>query len=81
MHGVVLGKAATGYFHLMNKTPTMWYSKEQATSKTATYGSEFIACTVEDAVDKILIYIILFVTLEYRYVIRAIPLVVTMDKL
>ena len=44
MHDVLSGKAVTGIFHLMNKTPLMWYSKKQATSETATYGSEFIAC-------------------------------------
>ena len=44
MHDVLSGKAVTGIFHLMNKTPMMWFSKKQATSETATYGSEFIAC-------------------------------------
>ena len=44
IHDVLSEKAATGCFHLVNKTPIMWYSKKQATSETVTYGSEFIAC-------------------------------------
>jgi hypothetical protein len=29
--------------HFMNKMPINWYSKKQATIKTATYGSKFIS--------------------------------------
>ena len=43
MHDVLTGKAVTGCVHFANKTPIMWYSKKQATVKTATYGAEFIA--------------------------------------
>jgi hypothetical protein len=43
----------TGILHFMNKTPIDWYSKKQATVKTATYGSEMVAfCTgVEQIID------------------------------
>ena len=44
IHDVLSGKAVTRYFHLVNKTHNMWYSKKQAMSETTTYGSEFIAC-------------------------------------
>ena len=42
-HCKVTGKSITGILHLLNKTPTDWYSKLQPTVETATYGSEFIA--------------------------------------
>jgi hypothetical protein len=32
--------------HMINKNPLDWYSKNQATVKTATYGSEFVAARV-----------------------------------
>ena len=53
MHDVLSGKAVTGCVHFANKTPIMWYSKKQATSETATYGSEFIAgrTRIEQIVD------------------------------
>ena len=53
MHDVLSGKAVTGCVHFANKTPIMWYSKKQATSETATYGSEFIAgrTCIEQIVD------------------------------
>ena len=35
MHDVLSGKAVTGCFHLVNKTPIMRYSKKQATSKNS----------------------------------------------
>ena len=44
MHDCLSIKSVTECFHVVNKTPMMWYSKKQATSETATYGSEFIAC-------------------------------------
>ena len=37
------GKSITGYLHFVNKTPVGSYSNKQATVKTATYGSEFVA--------------------------------------
>ena len=37
------GKSLTGCLHFVNKTPVDWNSKKQATVKTATYGSEFVA--------------------------------------
>ena len=42
-HDMITGKAVTATLHLLNKTPTDWYSKKQATTETATYGSEFVA--------------------------------------
>ena len=53
MHDVLSGKSVTGTFHLANLTPMMWYSKKQATSETATYGSEFLAARtcVEQIID------------------------------
>jgi hypothetical protein len=52
-HDMMTGRSVTGIVHLFNKTPIKWYSKKQATVKTATYGSDFIAaCTcVEQIVD------------------------------
>ena len=44
MHDVLNGKAVTGILHFYNKTPIDWHCKKQATSETATYGSEFMAC-------------------------------------
>jgi hypothetical protein len=43
MHDITSGKSVTGILHLVNKTPTDWYSKKQATVETATYGSKFVA--------------------------------------
>ena len=31
---------------MLNKTPIEWYSKQQATVETATYGSEFVAARI-----------------------------------
>ena len=48
-----MGRSVTGILHFMNSTPIDWFTKKQATVKTATHGSEFIvACTcVEPIVD------------------------------
>ena len=53
MHDVLSDKAVTGCLHMANKPPMIWYSKEQATSETATYGSEFVSgrTCVEQVVD------------------------------
>ena len=45
-HDLVTGRAVTGILHLINKTPVEWYSKQQATVETATYGSEFVAARI-----------------------------------
>ncbi len=46
MHDLLTRCSITGILHLANKTPNNWFSKKQATIKTATYGSEFVAaCT------------------------------------
>ena len=42
-HCLATGKSLTGCLHFVNKTPVDWYSKNQATVETATYGSEFDA--------------------------------------
>ena len=77
MHDVLSGKAVTGCFHLVNKTPIMWYSKKQATSETTTYGSEFIACRPCCPVNKLSIYATHFVTSVYRSITKVILLVTT----
>jgi hypothetical protein len=40
---MLTGHSVMDILHLLNKTPLDWYSKKQATVKTANYGSEFIA--------------------------------------
>ena len=45
-HDALTGRSVTGILHMMNATPIDWYSKKQATVKTATYGSEFIAAQI-----------------------------------
>ena len=42
-HALVNGRSVTRILHLFNKTIVDWYSKQQPTVETATYGSEFIA--------------------------------------
>lgn len=46
MHDILSGKALSGILHFYNKTPVDWYCKckKQATTETATYGSEFTSC-------------------------------------
>jgi hypothetical protein len=41
-HNMVCGHAVTGVLHFINDTPIEWYSKRQATVKTATYRAEFV---------------------------------------
>ena len=43
LHCMATGVSLTACLHFCNQTPTDWYSKKQATVKTATYGSEFVA--------------------------------------
>ena len=50
-HDLVTCRAATAILHIVNGTPTHWYSKRQETLETATYGSEFGAARI--AVDQI----------------------------
>ena len=42
-HCLATGRSLTGCLHFVNHTPIDSYSKRQATVKTATYGSEFVA--------------------------------------
>jgi hypothetical protein len=53
MHDLVTGSSETATLHLVNKLPSDWYSKKQATVETATYGSEFVAAQtcVEQIID------------------------------
>jgi hypothetical protein len=53
MHNIVTGRSVTATHHLVNKTPSDWYSKKKATVETATYGSEFVAARtcVEQIID------------------------------
>ena len=43
LHSLATGASHTTCLQFCNQTPTDWYSKKQATAKTATYGSEFVA--------------------------------------
>ena len=51
-HDQVTGKAVTVCLHIVNATPSHWYTKRQATVETATYGSEFVAARI--ATDQII---------------------------
>jgi hypothetical protein len=51
-HDMITGRSVTGILHLINQTPFEWFSKRQATIKTATYGSEFVAARI--AVEQII---------------------------
>jgi hypothetical protein len=42
-HDIITGRSVTAILHFLNKFPIDWYSKKQATVKTATYGSEYIS--------------------------------------
>jgi len=50
-HDMLMGRLVTGILHYLNKMPIDWYSKKQATVKTATYGSELVSAQL--AVDQI----------------------------
>lgn len=39
---MLTGRCVTGILHFANKTPIDWFSKNQATVETTTYGSEFV---------------------------------------
>ena len=43
LHCLATGASLTACLHFCNQTPTDWYSKNQATVETSTYGSEFVA--------------------------------------
>ncbi len=45
-HDMITGRSVTGILHLANKIPIDWYSKKQATVKTTTYRSKFIAACI-----------------------------------
>jgi hypothetical protein len=52
-HDMVTGRSVTAILHFLNQTTMNWYFKKQATLKTATFGSEFIAArtTIDQIVD------------------------------
>jgi hypothetical protein len=52
-HNMVTGRSVTAILHFLNQTLMDWYSKKQATVKTATFGSEFIAArtTIDQIID------------------------------
>ena len=60
-HDLTMGCAVMSNILMLNKMPTDWMSKRQATVETATYGSEMVATQV--AVDQII---------EWRYTLRII---------
>ena len=64
-HDLVTGRSVTAILHIVNGTPTDWYSKRQATVETATYGSEFVAARI--AVDQI-------VDLRYTLMYLGVPI-------
>ena len=64
-HDLVTDRAVTAILHIVNGTPTNWYSKRQATAETATYGSEFVAARI--AVDQI-------VDLQYTLMYLGVPI-------
>ena len=43
LHDIVTEKSVTAVLHFNNTTPTDWHLKRQATVKTGTYGSDFVA--------------------------------------
>ena len=51
-HDWTTGRAVTGILHFLNGTPVDWYSKQQNTVETATYGSDFAAARI--ATDQII---------------------------
>jgi hypothetical protein len=52
-HDMVTGRSVTAILHFLNQTLMDWYSKKQATVKTATFDSEFIAArtTIDQIID------------------------------
>ena len=64
-HDLVTGRVVTAILHIVNETPTDWYSKRQATVETAAYGSENVAARI--AVDQI-------VDLRYMLMYLGVPI-------
>ena len=64
-----LVRSVTGILHLFNKTVIDWYSKQQSTVETATYGSEFVAArtAMEQIIDLRLQLQYLGVTIREHY--------------
>ena len=51
-HDQVTGRAVTACLHLVNASPSPWYTKRQATVETATFDSGFVAARI--ATDQII---------------------------
>ena len=51
-HDQVTGRVVTAYLHIVNATPSHWYTKMQSTVETATIDSEFVV--VRTATDQII---------------------------
>jgi hypothetical protein len=45
-HDMLTRRSVTGVIHLCNGTEVEWYSRQQATVETATFGSEFTAARI-----------------------------------
>jgi hypothetical protein len=52
-HDMVTGRSVTAILHFINQSLMDWYSKQQSTVETATFGSEFIAArtTINQTID------------------------------
>jgi hypothetical protein len=50
---MVTGRSVTAILHFLNQTPMDWYSKNQTTVETTTFGSEFITArtTIHQIID------------------------------
>ena len=66
LHCLATGASLTACIHFRNHTPTNWYSKQQATVETATYGSEFVAA--KTATEQIM---------DMRYTLRYLGVLIT----
>ena len=65
LHDLVTGRSVTAILHIVNGTPIDWYSKQEATVETASYGLKFVAGRI--AVDQI-------VDLRYTLMYLGVPI-------
>ena len=45
-HDMLIGRSVTGIIHFINQTPIELFSKKQATAKSATYRSKYVAARI-----------------------------------
>ena len=66
LHDCMTGRSVPAVLHLINGTPTNWYSKRQATAECATYRSECVAARspVDQIVD--LRYTLMYIGVPIR---------------